>query len=108
MTPNPLPKRGGARKRCRRAHVPLAIAAIMLVLAVACTEAVAQGNEPRRGWVERDTQGRRLGTTDPRSGGGYVLRDTQGRRTGTVEPGPGGTWVKRDAQGRRTGTSEPR
>ena len=78
------------------------------LLSLAPSSAEAQGVEPRRGWVERDPQGRRLGTAEPSVGGGYVLRDPQGRRTGTLEPGAGGTWVKRDAQGRRLGTREPR
>ena len=78
------------------------------LLSLATSSVEAQGAEPRRGWVERDSQGRRLGTAEPNAGGGYVLRDRQGRRTGTLEPGAGETWVKRDAQGRRLGTREPR
>ncbi len=87
---------------------------ILLALSVGCllslaaSPADAQKAEPQRGWVERDSQERRIGTAEPRAGGGYTLRDSQGRRTGTLEPSTGGTWIKRDAQGRRLGTREPR
>lgn len=78
------------------------------LLSLAPTFAEAQGPEPRRGWVERDVQGRRLGMAEPGAGRGYILRDPKGRRIGTLEPDSGGTWVKRDAQGRRLGTRESR
>ena len=79
---------------------------LFFLLSLAPSISNAQAGDVRRGWVERDAQGRRLGTAEPSSSGGYVLRDPQGRRTGTLEPGPGGTWTKRDAQGRRIGTRE--
>jgi len=81
---------------------------VFCLLFLAPSISSAQGSDGRRGWVERDSQGRRLGSAEPRPGGGYVLRDTQGRRTSTLELGPSGTWTKRDAQGRRVGTQESR
>jgi hypothetical protein len=80
----------------------------MLLVSLTPSTSGAQGSDVRRGWVERDAQGRRVGTAEPQFGGGYVLHDPHGRRTGTLEPGSGGAWVRRDAQGRRVGTREPR
>lgn len=62
------------------------VAAAVAVALSSITPAAAQYLDPGRAWIDRDAQGRRLGTQEPRSGGGSVLRDPQGRRIGGRQP----------------------